>query len=560
MKNVLLFFLFTVAGSQVVHAQCSGFVQNTMGHNAAFSVSSDIDNNDNVYTIGYFTGTMTLGTFVLTPKHQTTGIFLSKIDRNGNVVYAKLIAEATAADVQSPNITVGTDGLLIEGVVHDTLAIDANSYTKQGNTHVFFVLKLSFDGDLMWSHAYFYNDPLYTGAFGSIVSDRNGGAFVATSFRDTLDLAGTRLSSGSLPVLIMHVDASGSILWTRLSGMYGGRVRKLVFDHFDNLDIAGEFINGISFDNKSVGVANLNALDTRLFVASYTATGNINWLWATRDNFTYPTGAYPIVLGMALDGSGDIYISGWIRDTLGFDKITLIGKNEMYIAKLDQTGAVLWAQTNAGHVSGRPEGGLIAIDSTQHVWLVGSFVDSIYLGDRKYTSPKAGGWFAARFLDSAHWDHVMVAQNTLTAYPQSINVTSFDSIIVTTQFIGRSTTFKGLTATNGNDTSSYAYNLAWFGPCNESLVSGATSEHKVRLYPNPTTDRLNIAIDDLAGGVATYHIINETGIEVQHGNVAVCDHSLQIAGIHSLPSGAYALRIDAAGQAYRTTFILKEEE
>ena len=136
---------------------------------------------------------MTSGTTTIRNVNRPNGTLLTKIDRNGQFFYTKLIAELNSPDVQSPNIAVGPNEILIEDVARDTLVIGSTMYSKPAMNKVFYVMKLSLDGTVIWSKFYFYSDPLQTGAFGGIVTDRKGGAYVTTNFRNTLEFEGKQL-------------------------------------------------------------------------------------------------------------------------------------------------------------------------------------------------------------------------------------------------------------------------------------------------------------------------------------------------------------------------------
>jgi hypothetical protein len=232
----------------------------------------------------------------------------------------------------------------------------------------------------------------------------------------------------------------------------------------------------------------------------------------------------------------------------------------MYIAKLNPSGSIIWAQKKSGHVSGRPELGLMAIDSNQNIYFAGTFVDSTYFGTQKFTGIKGGSWFVAHFIDSAHWDHVTVGENNNTAYPQSVMSTSRDSITVVVSFLGNSTSFKSLTATNGTDMNTGVYNLAWFGACTlgNSVESELPSEEEFTIFPNPATNRLNIKFKNNLNGEINYRIVNDLGVEISNHTLSSTADAAEIPlDSRSIVPGLYYLEIKIGEKLFTEKFVVQ---
>lgn len=559
MKHLFV-LLVVLLCARTLEAQCNGYVQNTLGDANAYSVSSVIDNDDNIYTVGYFSGTMTVGTAVLKPSIRPVGIFLTKIDKNGQLVFTKLIAETNGVDVQSPNIAVGSNEIMIEGVARDSLVVGNTTYTKQSFSSVFYVIKLTKDAALIWSKGYYFNDPLRTGAFGGIVSDRNGGAFVTTTFRDTLDIGIKQLINKNLPILVMHIDDKGNITWAKMSGLVGGYAKRIALDGAGNVLLAGELDGGIQFDDKSTGDGTVTNI-FRLFVASFGNDGSTHWLWAAQPNAGATASSRKTILNdLKCDKMDNIYLTGFMGDSVQFDNVKVVGRSSMYVAKLNPSGSIIWAQKKSGQVSGRPELGFMAIDSNQNIYFAGTFVDSTYFGTQKYTGIKGGSWFLAHFIDSSHWDHVTIGQNTGTAYPQSVMSTSRDSITVVISFQGNSTSFKGMAATNGTDTNSGVYNLAWFGACTlgNSVEENLSFEKGFTIFPNPATNKLHIKFGNSFRGEIKYEILNELGNGLADGKILSVNGETDILlDKKMIKSGIYFLKIQIGEHIFSQKFVVK---
>lgn len=122
---------------------------------------------------------------------------------------------------------------------------------------------------------------------------------------------------------------------------------------------------------------NITSNFKKVFVSKYDKEGNVRWaVSAISSNDKSEAN------GLARDASGNIYICGTFSGTLGFaaspNPITLTanGSEDVFIAKLDSTGAVLWAhRTGGASFPARPNySGGITIDDTGNPVLAGSFV------------------------------------------------------------------------------------------------------------------------------------------------------------------------------------------
>ena len=75
------------------------------------------------------------------------------------------------------------------------------------------------------------------------------------------------------------------------------------------------------------------------------------------------------VSATAVDASGNVYIAGYFDDatlTLGGVTLTRIGATDTFVAKLDASGAVVWAK-NFGGAGATAYGTAVAADSSGNV-------------------------------------------------------------------------------------------------------------------------------------------------------------------------------------------------
>jgi hypothetical protein len=110
-------------------------------------------------------------------------------------------------------------------------------------------------------------------------------------------------------------------------------------------------------------------------VAKYSQAGALQWSETMGVNSR----------GIAVDGSGNVFITGIYTSTATFGATTLTtGQTDAYAAKLDTNGNVLWARgwlTVAGKVVDRYEGARIAVDSAGNAYVTDSIMTATYIDD-----------------------------------------------------------------------------------------------------------------------------------------------------------------------------------
>ena len=126
-----------------------------------------------------------------------------------------------------------------------------------------------------------------------------------------------------------------------------------------DIDAAPDEVDGIAVDNDGNaivsgvfrGQVNLGARTYAsvggddIFLASFNSGGQLNWSQAFggpgRDN----------TFDLAVDGVGNIYLSGWFSNAVDFGNQTLRsrGATDMFVAKYDPGGSLIWARQFGGN-------------------------------------------------------------------------------------------------------------------------------------------------------------------------------------------------------------------
>ena len=119
-----------------------------------------------------------------------------------------------------------------------------------------------------------------------------------------------------------------------------------------------------------------------MFSASHTWVGGASW--SNRSD-------------VALDASGNIFVTGSFMGTTDFGGITLIttGFNDIFVAKYDPNGNLLWVRGFGG--PSFEFGNTVAVDGAGNVVVVGSFRGSVDFGGGLLASAGGDDIFVAKY-------------------------------------------------------------------------------------------------------------------------------------------------------------------
>ncbi len=210
----------------------------------------------------------------------------------------------------------------------------------------------------------------------SIAVDGSGNVYTTGYFKLTVDFdpgVGTSslTSAGGSDIFISKLDAAGNFLWAkRIGGIYDDETYSIAVDSFGSVHTTGYFRGTADF-NPGAGTSNLTSAGAKdIFILKLDAAGNFIWaksIGAINNEYSY---------SIAVDGSGNVYTNGYFEGTVDFDpgadtsNLASLGSDD-FILKLNAAGNFLWAKRMAGNGSGRSES--IAVDGSGNVYTTGWF-------------------------------------------------------------------------------------------------------------------------------------------------------------------------------------------
>ncbi len=374
------------------------------GGGYGFGLGITVDASGNIYTTGFFAGTVDFdpnaGVFNLTTlsptgEGPTLEMFVQKLDANGNFIWAK----STKGDFNSipstsaQSITVDASGnVYTTGMFTGMVDFDPNAgvFNLTGSGLIdfdVFIQKLDADGNFLWAKSMGNDSPGFDShEIGSSISvDGSGNVYTTGEFWGTVDFnpnAGTfnLTAVDSSDIFIQKLDEGGNFIWAKSMGgtqLAGGS--SIALDSSGNIYTTGGFRGTVDFD-PNAGTFNLTAVDSSdIFIQKLDAGGN--FLWAKSMGGTQPSGGGGSGHGIAVDASGNVYTTGTFAGTVDFDpnagtfNLTAVDSSDIFIQKLDAQGNFIWAKSMGGTQSS--VGTSIALDGSRNVYTTGWFTGTV---------------------------------------------------------------------------------------------------------------------------------------------------------------------------------------
>ncbi|HLG36293.1 MAG TPA: T9SS type A sorting domain-containing protein [Bacteroidia bacterium] len=356
------------------------------GDDTGWSIA--VDASCNVYTTGYFVGTVDFdpgaGVFNLTSANNVWDIFICKLDASGNFIWAKAIG-ANGTDVGRSIAIDASGNVYTTGYFQLTVDFDPGAGVfnlTSAAGHDIFILKLDSSGNFVWAKRMggTGNDWGYSAAI-----DASGNVYTAGSYSGTADFdPGIGIfnltSVGGGDLFISKLDNSGNFLWAKaMGGLNYDYCYSIALGSAGNRDVytTGSFQGTVDFD-PGAGVFNLTSAGSGdIFISKLDSSGN--FIWAKAMGGT--SGPNNIGQSIAIDpaGNGDVYTTGNFGGTVDFDpgtgvfNLTSTGLNDIFISKLDSSGNFIWAKAMGGTSQDFGESIVLDSEGSGHIYTTGYF-------------------------------------------------------------------------------------------------------------------------------------------------------------------------------------------
>jgi len=153
------------------------------------------------------------------------------------------------------------------------------------------------------------------------------------------------------------------------------------------------------------------------------------------------------IFRVAVDRGGNCYAGGYFADmaTFGDTMVSGSGGSDVFLAKYDSNGNLLWIRTAGGRSDDYCYG--VALDGNGNCYLTGSFQDTAVFGNALITSAGAPDVFVAKYDSAGNFQWVRGAGGSYKDQGSGISVSQSGDVFVAGTFAG-SATFGPTTLTN----------------------------------------------------------------------------------------------------------------
>ena len=389
----LILLLSYVTYGQIVNLEwvkqmpASGNSGNSAGNSVA------VDKSGNIYTSGYFAGTVDFdpGVGVVNLTSNTTwSSFIQKCDRSGNFLWVTSL-EGTyfrghdiALDNENNVYTTGA----FKGMVDFDPGTGIYNLTSIAFDDAY-IQKLDSNGNFIWAKQMggLSGDEGISIEIDTLGNIYTTGQFTSTSvdFDPGIGISYIYAPGGHKTVFVQKLDSNGNFVWAKQIGtlssfMYGdGESTSIDTDNKGNVYITGYFTGTFDFDPDTVlsYTLNSNILNWDIYILKLDSNGNFMWVKSMGSN------GGDGGLDLAIDNSNNVYTTGYFTGTVDFDPGVIgvynltsipISDGDGYIQKLDSNGNFIWVKQIIGPGYNTTS---ISIDRLENIYNAGSFNGSV---------------------------------------------------------------------------------------------------------------------------------------------------------------------------------------
>lgn len=405
-----------------------------------------LDSKDNIFVSGVFQQTATFGTTNLTSPTNQSSILITKLDSNGNYLWAS--QGSGFGNQRAASIAIDSqDNAYLAGYFSSELHFGGNTLTTRGRNSAAFVAKIDGQGKWGWYIGGFSTQTNSQSWYNKVVLDSAGKLTAVGAIGGTSSFGSQTLQENpnGHALLINEVSSQGA--YTAARSIKGQEATTTVGSAFYTDAAGNAYVSGFFAGQLLLGSLTLTTSNPRgsSFVAKVDNDGK--WLWAQVVNSTDALRVQRITA----NSQGESYLLGDYTGVARFGALSLGSqsqRSDLFVAKLDKDGKWLWAKSASG--TGTTNGMGMTLDSVGNLAITG-----IVRGDCSFggvatlsaigSSPdvfvakmdKGGTWLWAKQAGSpGRFDFV-----------NDVGVDGQDNIIITGAYYG-SAIFGGTTLTN----------------------------------------------------------------------------------------------------------------
>ena len=346
----------TAAGQLIWATKAGG-----SGSDRATSVKSD--SNGNIYITGFYYGTATFGSTILTSVSGSQDGFLAKLDANGNFLWAKSFG-GNLAEWGNAVAIDELDNPVVTGQFQGTANFSGTTLTSMINPNTLFssfdvfVAKYTPAGNITWVNQ---GKAKYDDRGLDIITDNLNNIYVCGQFSDTIQFQNPHNNMIMNATFIIKYNAAGQEQWFRKASGVFSIPYSMVMDNANTIYVTGDFQGTFTYFGASGNSFVNGTYSNKAFLMKIDDSGNFIWGKSESSN-NYVSGKK-----VAIDAQQDPYIFGEFgctmneySDAYGPGVFNSIGFGDLFITKYNNTGTRQWFRQYGGPRNDKAHGLLVA--------------------------------------------------------------------------------------------------------------------------------------------------------------------------------------------------------
>jgi len=361
-QALLISLFFFITGW--MNGQAPGWTwAKSVGGAGALNVSSNAVSTINggaVYTLGSFAGEIDIDPgpdTILVNSGAGYDLYIIKQDEAGEYIWGRTIGGTNNIDGNIITVNaVHGESVYVAGKFSGTIDFDPGpnefTITSSGMEDIF-ILKLDADGNFLWAKR--MGGSGLDQAFSLAIDQQDGYVYTTGYFETTVDFDPGPNSYflqavGSWDIFISKLDENGSFLWAKGIGSNDTDFASSIAVDPASGDIytTGKFWDTADFD-PGPGTYSMTSFAS-IFILKLNDAGTFQWAKQIEQTYTH----FPRSIVVDPNGIGSVYLAGEFNGSTDFDPgpnvhmLTSAGIDDIFILKLDTTGAFAWVKQIGG--------------------------------------------------------------------------------------------------------------------------------------------------------------------------------------------------------------------
>jgi gliding motility-associated-like protein len=312
-----------------------------------------IDNNDNIYLTGYYSGSMTMGATTLNSVGGSRDIFTAKLTPAGVVTWAR--SDGGSGEDTPFGLAVDTQGnAIVTGRFEGSATISSVPLTSQVNpltgapSFDIFIAKFSTAGASAWARQ---GSTRQDDTGIAVTCDNTNNVYVTGQYSDTLLFVGqTIFNQVNNAGYVSKLNANGDFQWFTKLGATQTYASAIRLNGSNELYTTGNFLGTMFIQSGAVTSQLTNPYIKKIFLIKLgTASGNHIWSRAQGSDSDVSS------RGLTLDAANNIYICGDFRcnfdeyrDSTDTGLWNTVGFRDIFVSKFAPGGDMIWNKHSGG--------------------------------------------------------------------------------------------------------------------------------------------------------------------------------------------------------------------